>query len=134
VSPAIDDQPVTLVRQGFVLRHVHRLRRLVAWAAQRVGLDHERGQHLALAVTEAASNAVKHGGGHGLLELIRDDNRALIAEISDDGPGMATKRPGQLPPAEQTDGRGLFLVEHLCDRVQYRTDRSGTTVHLEMDI
>lgn len=134
MSPAVDDQPVTLVRQGFVLRHVRRLRRLVGWAAQRVGLDDERGQHLALAVTEAASNAVKHGGGRGLLELIQDDDRALIAEISDQGLGMPTERPVQLPPAEQINGRGLFLVEHLCDRVEYRTDGSGTTVHLEMDI
>ena len=113
---------------------MRRLRQLVAWAARRVGLARERGQHLELAVNEAVSNVIKHGGGSGHLELIKDDDRALVALISDHGPGMASDRPVALPPAEQNHGRGLYLIQSLCDRVEYRTGPHGTTVHLEMEL
>jgi anti-sigma regulatory factor (Ser/Thr protein kinase) len=131
---ATDDQPVTLVRQNFTVRHLERLRQLVAWAARHVGLDTSRRHNLTLAVTEAASNVIKHGGGTGQFELIQDDGRALIAHISDHGPGMPADPPAALPPPEQTSGRGLYLIQQSCDRVDYRTGPSGTTVHLEMDL
>jgi serine/threonine-protein kinase RsbW len=130
----VPDEPVTLVRRRFAGRHLQRLRQLVAWAARRVGLDTERGQDLALAVSEAAGNVIKHGGGTGHLELIQDDDRALIARISDNGPGIPAAAPAALPAPEQGDGRGLYLLHELCDRAEYHTSRDGTTVHLEMDL
>jgi serine/threonine-protein kinase RsbW len=129
-----DHQPVILARQGFAARHLRPLRQLVAWAAHRVGLNRARGQALALAVTEAAGNAINHGGGRGQLELIQDDNRALIAQISDNGPGLPANPPAALPPADETAGRGMYLIEQTCDRVEYRTGPWGTTVLLEMKL
>lgn len=134
MSRSSEDDFVTLVRRGFSLRHVRRLRELVTWAARRVGLSRDRGQDLALAVSEAAGNAVKHGGGTGHLELIQDDGRALIAQISDHGPGMPIAAPAALPSPEQDSGRGLYLIKETVDRVEYRTGPDGTTVHLEMDL
>jgi serine/threonine-protein kinase RsbW len=135
VSRSSDDGLVTLARRAFALRHVRRLRQLVVWAAQRVGLSRDRGQDLALAVSEAAGNVVKHGGGTGHFHLILDDGRALIAQISDNGPGMpTTAAPAVLPPPEQGSGRGLYLIQEAVDRVEYRTGPDGTTVHLEMDL
>ncbi len=134
MNPPIGDETVTLARQRVALRHMQRLRQLVAWAARRVGLTQERGENLELAVSEAASNVIKHGGGSGELHLLRDDNRALIAQISDQGPGMASRGPVTLPSAEQNHGRGLYLIQRLCDRVEFRTGPHGTTVHLEMNL
>jgi anti-sigma regulatory factor (Ser/Thr protein kinase) len=133
VNPA-DDQPVILARQSFAARHLRRLRQLVAWAAHRVGLDRARGQDLALAVTEAVGNVIKHGGGGGQLELIQDDNRALIARISDTGSGMPPNPAAALPPADETAGRGMYLIQQVCDRVEYQTGPGGTTVLLEMNL
>src|SRR5690349_17817831 len=121
MNRAIDNQPVTLARQRFTARHLQRLRQLVGWAARRVGLDTARGDDLALAITEAAGNVIKHGGGTGQLELIQDDNRALIAQISDHGPGLPADPPTALPPSEHSDGRGWYLIKHSCDRVDYHT-------------
>ena len=134
MNQPVEDETVTLARQHFAVRQTHRLRQLVAWAAHRVGLDRERGHDLELAVTEAASNVIRYGGGHGRLDLLRDDDRALIAEISDDGPGMATDLPAALPPADRSGGRGLYLIEQSCDHVEYRTGPAGTTVHLEVNL
>jgi serine/threonine-protein kinase RsbW len=134
MNRATHDEPVTLVRQGFTARHLRRLRQLAGWAARRAGLDTAREHDLTLAVSEAASNVIEHGGGTGELELIQDDNRALIAHISDHGSGMPADPPTVLPPPEQSNGRGLYLIQQACDRVDYRTGPSGTTVHLEMDL
>jgi serine/threonine-protein kinase RsbW len=128
------EQPVILARQSFAARHLRRLRQLVTWAAHCVGLDRARGHDLALAVTEAAGNVIKHGGGRGQLELIRDDNRALIARISDTGPGLPTNTPPALPPTDQTAGRGMYLIQQTCDHVEYQTGPSGTTVLLKMNL
>jgi serine/threonine-protein kinase RsbW len=135
VSRSTDDESVTLVRQNFAVRHLRRLRELVGWASRRVGLSRERRQDLELAVSEAAGNAIRHGGGGGNLELIQDDGRALIAQISDTGPGMpSTAFSGDLATPEQDNGRGLYLIEESCDRVEYRTGPDGTTVRIEMDL
>ncbi len=134
MSRSSEDECVTLARRGFAPRHLQRLRQLVAWAARRVGLSRDRGQDLALAVSEAAGNVVKHGGGTGHLELIQDDGRALIAKVSDHGPGMPVITATALPSPEQDGGRGLYLIRETVDRVEYRTGPDGTTVHLEMDL
>ena len=129
-----DDEPVILAREPVTMGRMRRLRQLVAWAARRVGLTKERGQALEVAVNEAVSNVIRHGGGSGHLELIKDDDRALVARISDNGPGMTIHPPAALPPAEQHHGRGLYLIQHLCDRVEYRTGPDGNTVLLEMEL
>jgi serine/threonine-protein kinase RsbW len=134
VEKTRDDAPVTLVRCSFGARHLRRLRLLVASTARRVGLGADRGQDLALAVTEAAGNVVKYGGDTGQFELIRDDNRALIAQISDHGPGMTSPTPGSASDAESEGGRGLRLIDCLCDRVDYRTGPAGTTVRMEVNL
>jgi len=134
VNRTSDEEPLTLVRHSFTARHLRRLRQLVAWVARRVGLDRDRGYDLALAVSEAAGNVIKHGGRTGQLELIQDDGRALIAQISDYGPGMTSTTPVDCPAPDSDSGRGLYLIHQLCDRVQYRTGPDGTTVRLEMDL
>jgi anti-sigma regulatory factor (Ser/Thr protein kinase) len=99
-----------------------------------VGLGREREQDMVLAVNEAATNAIRHGGGIGELELIQDDSRALIVQISDDGPGMPADAPVRDPSSEQAGGRGRYLIQKTCDHVEYRTGPTGTTVRLEMDV
>ena len=134
---------LTLARRTFAAQqHLQRLRQLVAKAARRVGLDHDRGNDLALAVSEAAANVIKHSGTVGRLELIQDDNRALIAQITDHGPGMGSgtgsgmgpAHQPTLPSADHDSGRGLYLMHQLCDRVEHQSSPHGTTVRLEMNL
>lgn len=132
MDSAKDGRPVTLVHQNFTARHVQRLRQLVESAARLVGLDTERRQHLVLAVNEAATNAIQHAGGGGQLELIVDNRRALIAQISDHGPGLPPQVPVSLPEPDALGGRGMWLIHETCDRVEFRTGETGTTVRLEM--
>jgi anti-sigma regulatory factor (Ser/Thr protein kinase) len=134
VRETSNGERVTLVQTRFTVRQLQRLRLLVTRWADRVGMDAERRQRLTIAVTEAAGNVIRHGGGGGRFQLIKDDNRALIAEISDSGPGMAVRRPIHRPAPEATAGRGLYLIEQTCDRVEYHSGPAGTTVRLHMDL
>jgi hypothetical protein len=38
------------------------------------------------------------------------------------------------PPVEQPDGRGLWLVNQLCDLVQLRSSQSGTVVRGRINV
>jgi anti-sigma regulatory factor (Ser/Thr protein kinase) len=134
MSSRNNQRKVRVVCKDFTARHLRRLRQLVLRMAHRAGLDSHRTGQLVLAVNEAASNAIEHAGGAGRLEIVQDDDRALIAEITDHGPGLPTEVSLSLPAPESTGGRGLWLIREVCDHVQLRTGRTGTTVRIEMAI
>jgi serine/threonine-protein kinase RsbW len=121
-------------RLDFAVTQLRRLRELVSVAARRAGLDSRREQRLVVAVNEAAANAIEHGGGHGHLEVIQDDQRSLIAQVSDQGPGLPSGLQPACPQPTATRGRGLWLMRESCDRVELRGGPRGTTVRLEMSL
>ncbi|MGC5022788.1 ATP-binding protein [Micromonospora sp. DT47] len=77
------------------------------------GLTGDTGYDFVLAVHELATNAVRHGGGHGHLDLHRQDD-VLICEITDQGPA-AGSLPVRLSAVDVAGGRGLWLA-HEVDR------------------
>ncbi|GIJ47934.1 hypothetical protein Val02_48200 [Virgisporangium aliadipatigenens] len=107
-----------------------RLLRLTAAA----GLAPERGQDFAVAVHEAAANAVRHGGGRGEVVVTRDGDRRLTAEISDHGPGLPSGVAAALPDPEATGGRGLWMADALTEHLRVDTCRRGTTVRFDMTL
>ncbi|MDZ4828054.1 MAG: sensor histidine kinase [Actinomycetota bacterium] len=84
---------------------------------------------IVLAVSEFATNSIRHGGGRGSVR-IWTEGTAFVCEIHDDGritdPMIGRRRPA----AEGIGGRGVWLVNHLCDLVQIRSADSGTVVRL----
>ncbi len=125
---------VTLARESFTGRHLKRLRQLVLSASRSAGLTMQRSYHLVLAVNEAATNVIRHAGGSGQLEVLRDDQQRLIAVISDHGPGLPPGATSTRPDLDAAGGRGLWLIREVCDRVEFETDPTGTRVRLEMDL
>jgi len=107
------------------------LRRLLGeWAAE-LELGHERTENLTLAVTELASNSVRHGGGGGTLRMWSEE-RTLLVEVRDRG-RIEEPLAGRIRPRpEQPAGRGLWLVNHLCDLVQIRSAPTGSVVRVHM--
>ena len=106
------------------------LRGVVADQAKVCGLA-ERGEDLVLAVHELAANSVRHGGGCGTLRVWHDGS-ALVCEVSDLGwiidPLAGRRRPG----LDQVGGRGLWLVNQLCDLVELRSSPAGTVVRVRV--
>lgn len=117
---------------SFGIAELSEVRRRVAAAAERAGLDPRGVADLVTAVSELAANSVMHGGGTGTLRLWCEGDD-LLAEVEDRGlieePLVGRLRPN----ISQEGGRGLWLANQLCDLVQIRsTGDGGTTVRLHV--
>ncbi len=129
-----DDDQQTLLDEPVNLRNLAQLRTHVLRLAAQAGLPTERAEAFVLAVNEAVTNAIEHAGGRGELAVIQDDQRRLIADVRDAGPGTGCSITLTLPPPQAPRGRGMWLAAELADRVEVRGGRGGTTVRLEMDL
>lgn len=103
------------------------------WAAT-AGLSHARRTDWLLAVGEAVSNSVRHGGGHGTLRMWCAGDE-LVAEIRDRGvladPLAGRRRPD---PRGTTGGRGVWIMHQLCDLVEIRAVAPGLVLRLHMGL
>jgi anti-sigma regulatory factor (Ser/Thr protein kinase) len=118
-------------QRTFVADDLSAMRRFVsAWASEEM-LDDERRERLVLAVNELASNSIRHGGGRGKLLVWRCAD-TLLCEVRDDGHIADPLAGRRRPMTEEYGGRGLWLVNQLCDLVQVRTSAGGSVVRAHM--
>jgi serine/threonine-protein kinase RsbW len=105
--------------------------------AARAGFDEDTVSNIAMAVREAATNAVLHGNAYDPAKQITvsfetnaDD---LIIRIADQGPGLdPTSLPDPLAPENilRGSGRGIFLIKAFMDEVHFRQLHPGTELTL----
>jgi anti-sigma regulatory factor (Ser/Thr protein kinase) len=118
-------------RMAFDRTALHEARALVAADAREAGLSADRTFDLVAAVGELTANSIMHGGGAGVLRIWLEDD-SVVVQVEDAGvieePLIGRVRPD---PA-QHHGRGLWMVNHLCDLSQVRSGESGTTVRVRM--
>jgi anti-sigma regulatory factor (Ser/Thr protein kinase) len=116
---------------AFTGKELAELRKFVSQEAERASLDVERTESLVLAASELATNSVRYGGGRGTLRMWKEDGM-LLCEVHDRGyieePLVGRIRPRPDQPA----GRGLWLVNQLCDLVQIRSKPTGNVVRVHM--
>ena len=92
----------------------------------------QRSEDLALVLSEIVTNAVRHGGGAGQVEIsVTPKPEFLCVQVTDDGPGFAP-RPGAMA-SEPSGGFGLFLVERLTRRWGLTREAQRTRVWFEFD-
>jgi anti-sigma regulatory factor (Ser/Thr protein kinase) len=115
--PAIPGDARRLTFDGPGLGNV---RRAVAEAARELGVPERRVDACVLAVNEIAANSVRHGGGVGELHVWSQGD-ALVCEIRDGGCIADPLAGRHRPTFTQLGGRGLWMVNQLCDLVQIRT-------------
>jgi anti-sigma regulatory factor (Ser/Thr protein kinase) len=116
---------------GFGAGSLAELRALVAEHAAAAGLDTARAADLVLAVDELATNSLRHGGGRGTLRIWRDDG-ALVCEVRDAGRIEDPMAGRERPAPDRDGGRGLWMVNQLCDLVQLRAFPSGAVVRVHV--
>ena len=93
-----------------------------------------------VALTEALSNAILYGNHERVDAQVRVravvDDRALVLEVTDDGDGFdldaCTLDPTSPDNILREDGRGLFLMRRLMDRVE-RFNKQGNVVRLTLN-
>jgi anti-sigma regulatory factor (Ser/Thr protein kinase) len=125
LSPA----PEHAVARAFTVAGLTSVRREVeAWAVE-LGVEPAGAAGLALAVHEAAVNSVLHGGGEGVIARWAADGRA-VCEITDAGVLNDPLAGRSLPQPQSGGGRGLWLINQLCDLVQIRATATGLVVRM----
>lgn len=124
-------EPPFVTMQRLTATDLDRVRQVVTRITRHAGLDPDRAARLTLAVNEVATNAIQHGGGEAGV-TIRVEDRQIVIEVQDDGPGIPEDVTASLPEPEATHGRGLWLANQLCDEVDLRTGGTGTLIRLVM--
>jgi anti-sigma regulatory factor (Ser/Thr protein kinase) len=107
------------------------VRGFVSVFASRAGLDPRPLLDAVMAANELATNSVRHAGGDGSLRLWQEDDM-VVCEVRDAGrltdPLVGRRRP----TPTQVSGRGLWIVNQLCDLVQIRSSAAGTVVRIQI--
>jgi anti-sigma regulatory factor (Ser/Thr protein kinase) len=125
----LSEPPERAASLRFGAADLTRVRALVSEHAARAGLAVGRCGEAVLAVNEIATNSIRHGGGGGMLHSWHEHGR-LTCQVSDTG-RIGDPLAGRIRPDPQAlSGRGLWLVNQLCDLVQIRTGAAGTTVRI----
>lgn len=91
--------------------------------------------NILIAVTEATNNAIIHGNGRDAnkqVKLIVDQNEeGLVFSIEDQGKGFDFNLlPDPTAPEniEKPDGRGIFLMKNLADKIEFLQNGSKVNI------
>lgn len=114
---------------AFGLGELHQTRALVAEQATAAGLRRERVEDLVLAISELATNAIRHGRGSGVLRVWTLPDR-VVCQVDDGGHIRDPLAGRRLPTPDAAGGIGLWAVNQLCDLVEVRSTSNGTAVRI----
>ncbi|GAA3249980.1 hypothetical protein GCM10017691_61450 [Pseudonocardia petroleophila] len=136
MSEALSDDPATAVPGGPVLSFgpdgLAAVRHVTREGAAAAGLAADRVEDLVLAVNEAATNAIEHGGGSGTVRCWTDGASFVVEVRSPAGPPLHEDAGRTPPDPRQPRGRGLWLMRHLTDRLEIEPGPVGSTVRMRV--
>jgi len=104
---------------------------------ERAGLSPERRDDLAVALSEALSNAAVHGHKDRprslVLVAVKASRGCVVVDVHDSGPGFDVDTVVKVDPTDPhrllaPGGRGVFLMRRLVDRLEF--NRKGNHVRL----
>jgi serine/threonine-protein kinase RsbW len=119
------------------LASVNKVERTAEEYAASAGFEEDTVPNIAMAVREAAVNAVLHGNAYDPAKKITASFEvtadALIVKIADQGPGLNPNTvPDPLAPENilRGSGRGIFLIRAFMDEVHFRDTHPGAELTL----
>jgi len=117
------------------LASVNKAEQAAAEVAAKSGFDEDECGRIAMAVREAAVNAVLHGNRYDPAKRMTVSFEATPATLSvavrDEGPGLDPDTvPDPLAPENllKQSGRGIFLIRAFMDEVRFRILSPGTEI------
>lgn len=118
-----------------IIENIRMIESFIDNAKERFQLDDDIYGNIMIAVTEAVNNAIKHGNSGDKSKNVSLSlflNESMIKFIvKDEGRGFNYENlPDPTSPEnlEKIGGRGIFLMKHLSDEVQFR--EQGRVVEL----
>jgi anti-sigma regulatory factor (Ser/Thr protein kinase) len=116
---------------AFEVRELAAVRSFAAARAQAIGLEFSRIDDFVLAANELATNCLLHGKGGARISFWREEG-AIVCQAENEGAFEEPLAGRCRPRPDQPRGRGLWLVNQLCDLVQIRSGAGRTVVRLRM--
>ncbi|MEL6805461.1 MAG: ATP-binding protein [Bacteroidota bacterium] len=115
--------------------NIAQVEKLVEDISSKYHLDQETRANLLISLTEAVNNAIIHGNNSEpskkvSIQLLRNGNK-LAVKVQDQGQGFDFKQlPDPTAPENicNCGGRGVFLMNQLCDEMSY--SNGGSTVEM----
>jgi len=112
-----------------MMENIRMIESFIDNAKERFHLDDDIYGNIMIAVTEAVNNAIKHGNSNDKsknvsLSLSLDESMIRFT-VRDEGKGFDYHNlPDPTSPEnlEKPGGRGIFLMKHLSDEVDFRED------------
>jgi hypothetical protein len=96
-------------------------------------LSSERRFDLVFAINEAVTNAAVHSDGR-CRTRIWSDNGAVVSEVNSPASLPDSLAGRRRPPLDATAGRGLWLINQVCDLVELRSGQGGTTLRMHVRV
>ncbi len=119
------------------LESVNQAEHTASEAAARAGFGEDEQYQVAMAVREAAVNAVLHGNAYDprkrFMVAYETTGEALVITIADQGKGLDPAQiPDPLAPENlmKGSGRGIFLIRAFMDEVKIRNTNPGMEITL----
>ncbi len=139
-----DSNPVSAPKEGRMelslsstMESVGEVEAIAEKMAAEAGLDEDDRFRIAMAVREAAVNAVLHGNDYDPAKKMgvsfENTGAALVIAISDQGKGLDPESiPDPLAPENllRGTGRGIFLIRSFMDEVHFRQLNPGTELKM----
>lgn len=109
-------------------------RRAVREASRASRVSDAEVEDFIIAVSEAVTNAIRHGRPPIRLRLWSDPDR-IVATVTDQGPGPSQPFAGFLPTTSTSSvGLGLWLAHQICSYITLGRKDDGFAIHLTAGI
>lgn len=119
------------------VENIEKVEALAEKAATHARFSEDEKDSLAIAVTEAANNAILHGNKKNPEKKVHINivatNGSVRVVIRDEGDGFNPQKIGNpLEPENllKESGRGIFIVRSLMDEVSFDFSKGGTKITL----
>ncbi len=121
------------------IKNISLIEKLIDDISNQYGLHSDIYGKLLLAIVEGVNNAIVHGNKLDTSKKVQLEyqikEKSIEFIISDEGPGFDLNNiPDPTLPEniEKTHGRGIFLMNHLADKIEF--EDSGSKVKLTFNL
>jgi len=117
------------------MSNIYRAENVIDDLLSKIDITDELYGNISVCVVEAVSNAIIHGNKNEITKIVllsyKCDEKELVFTIVDEGNGFDLEKvPDPTLPEnlENFKGRGVFLINHLADDVEYLDNGSMLTL------